>query len=50
MPLSCTSYKSSSLANNIHYATTPLLYVHNTDKCITIPEIHPYEVKTTYQI
>ena len=37
----------SSLANNIHYTSNPLLYVHRTEKCMTIPEIHANKVNTT---
>ena len=36
----------STLANNMHSTTNPLLYVHSIDKCITIPEINANEVKT----
>ena len=30
----------SSLANNIHSKSNPLLYVQSTDKCMAIPEVH----------
>ena len=36
----------SSLANNIHSTSNPLLYVQSTEKCMTIPEIHANEVNT----
>ena len=36
----------SSLANNIHSTSNPLLYVQSTEKCMTIPEIHVTEVNT----
>ena len=36
----------SSLANNIHSKSNPLLYVQSTDKCMAIPEVHVNEVNT----
>ena len=36
----------SSLANNIHSTSNPLLYVQSTEKCMTIPEVHVNEVNT----
>ena len=36
----------SSLANNIHSKSNPLLYVQSTDKCMAIPEVHLNEVNT----
>ena len=36
----------SLLASNIHSTSNPLLYVHSTEKCMTIPEIHATEVST----
>ena len=36
----------NSLANNIHSKSNPLLYVHSTDKCMAIPEIHVNEANT----
>ena len=36
----------SSLANNIHSKSNPLLYVQSTEKCMAIPEVHANEVNT----
>ena len=36
----------SSIANNIHSKSNPLLYVQCTDKCMAIPEVHVNEVNT----
>ena len=36
----------SSLTNNIHSTSNPLLYVQSTEKCMNIPEIHANEDNT----